>query len=69
MAGQVRGRSPTEYGLPTCPKLTDIEITRDYPSGMKAKTHFAFRIDAWDTTGDKVVEQLAGLECALSGRR
>ncbi len=29
---------------------------------MKAKTYFAFRIDAWDTTGDKVVEQLAGLE-------
>src|SRR6266481_1389938 len=28
MAGQVRGRSPTEYGLPTCPKLTDIEITQ-----------------------------------------
>jgi len=36
---------------------------------MKAKTHFAFRIDAWDTTGDNVVEQLAGLECALRGRR
>jgi hypothetical protein len=32
-------------------------------------THFAFRIDAWDTTGDNVIEQLAGLECALSGRR
>jgi hypothetical protein len=29
---------------------------------MKAKTHFAFRIDVWDTTGDNVVEQLAGLD-------
>jgi hypothetical protein len=52
----------THNGHPT-------HLSRDYPSGMKAKTHFAFRIDAWDTTGDNVVEQLAGLECALSGRR
>jgi hypothetical protein len=29
---------------------------------MKAKTHFAFRIDAWDATGNNVVEQLAGLD-------
>jgi hypothetical protein len=28
MAGQVRGRSPAEHGLPTGPKLTDIEITQ-----------------------------------------
>src|SRR5262245_34048409 len=28
MAGQVRGWSPTEYGLPTRPKLSDVEITQ-----------------------------------------
>ena len=28
MAGQVRGRSPPEYGVPTGPKLTDVEITQ-----------------------------------------
>ncbi len=48
---------------------SDASESRLSFAGMKAKTHFAFRIDAWDTTGDKVVEQLAGLECALSGRR
>jgi hypothetical protein len=60
--GRLRTRDMTHNGHPT-------HLSRDYPSGMKAKTHFAFRIDAWDTTGDNVVEQLAGLECALSGRR
>ena len=28
MAGQVRGRSPPEYSVPTSPKRTDIEITQ-----------------------------------------
>jgi hypothetical protein len=27
MAGQVRGRSPPEYGVPMSPKLADAEIT------------------------------------------
>jgi hypothetical protein len=29
---------------------------------MKTKTHFAFRIDVWDTTGNSIVEHLAGLD-------
>ena len=29
---------------------------------MKTKTHFAFRIDVWDGTGDNLVEHLAGLD-------
>ena len=29
---------------------------------MKTKTHFAFRIDAWDADGNSVVEHLAGLD-------
>jgi hypothetical protein len=28
MAGQVRGRSPSEYGVPTGPKRIDVEITQ-----------------------------------------
>ena len=28
MTGQVRRRSPPEYGLPTVSKLTDVEITQ-----------------------------------------
>ena len=28
MSGQVRRRSPSEYGVPTSPKLTDVEITQ-----------------------------------------
>src|SRR5262249_10350265 len=31
-------------------------------SPMKTKTHFAFRIDAWDADGNSVVEHLAGLD-------
>jgi hypothetical protein len=27
---------------------------------MKTKTHFAFRIDVWDSTGDNLVEHVAG---------
>jgi uncharacterized protein YdaU (DUF1376 family) len=29
---------------------------------MKTKTHFAFRIDVWDSSGDSLTEHLAGLE-------
>ena len=29
---------------------------------MKTKTYFAFRIDIWDGTTDKLVEHLAGLD-------
>jgi hypothetical protein len=29
---------------------------------MKTKTYFAFRIDAWDGTGNNIVEHLAGLD-------
>ncbi len=28
MSGQVRGRSPPQYGMPTGTKLTDVEITQ-----------------------------------------
>jgi hypothetical protein len=28
---------------------------------MKTKTHFAFRLDIWDDTGDSIVEHLAGV--------
>jgi hypothetical protein len=28
MARQVRGRSPSEYGVPTRPKRTDVEVTQ-----------------------------------------
>jgi hypothetical protein len=29
---------------------------------MKAKTHFAFRVDIWDDTGDSIVEHVAGVD-------
>jgi hypothetical protein len=29
---------------------------------MKTKTHFAFRVDIWDDTGDSIVEHIAGVE-------
>jgi uncharacterized membrane protein len=29
---------------------------------MKTKTHFAFRIDAWDADANNLVEHLAGLD-------
>jgi hypothetical protein len=29
---------------------------------MKTKTHFAFRIDIWDDTGDSIVEYVAGVD-------
>src|SRR5262245_46800888 len=48
MAGQVRGRSPTTYGLPTGPKLTDIEITqaRDLDVEGLSVGQFATDLDA-----------------------
>jgi hypothetical protein len=29
---------------------------------MKTKTHFAFRVDIWNDTGDSIVEHVAGVE-------
>ena len=29
---------------------------------MKTKTHFQFRIDAWDDTGKEIVEHIAGID-------
>ena len=29
---------------------------------MKAKTHFAFRVDIWDDTGNSIIEHVAGLD-------
>jgi hypothetical protein len=29
---------------------------------MKSKTHFAFRVDIWDDTGDSILEHVAGVE-------
>jgi hypothetical protein len=29
---------------------------------MKNKTHFAFRVDIWDDTGNSIVEHVAGVE-------
>jgi hypothetical protein len=29
---------------------------------MKTKTHFAFRVDIWDNTGDSIVEHVAGAD-------
>jgi hypothetical protein len=29
---------------------------------MKTKSHFAFRIDIWDDTGDSIVEHIAGVD-------
>ncbi len=29
---------------------------------VKTKTHFAFRVDIWDDTGDSVVEHVAGVD-------
>jgi len=29
---------------------------------MKTKTHFAFRVDIWDDTGDSIVEHVAGID-------
>jgi hypothetical protein len=27
---------------------------------VKTKTHFAFRVDIWDDTGDSIIEHVAG---------
>jgi hypothetical protein len=29
---------------------------------LKTKTHFAFRVDIWDDTGDNIVEHVAGVD-------
>jgi len=29
---------------------------------MKTKTHFAFRIDIWDDSGNSIVEHVAGVD-------
>ena len=29
---------------------------------MKTKTHFAFRVDIWDFTGDSIIEHVAGVD-------
>ena len=29
---------------------------------MKTKTHFPFRVDIWDDTGDSIVEHVAGVD-------
>jgi hypothetical protein len=29
---------------------------------MKTKTHFAFRVDIWDETGNSIVEHVAGVD-------
>jgi hypothetical protein len=29
---------------------------------MKTKTHFAFRIDIWDSAANSIVEQIAGID-------
>jgi hypothetical protein len=29
---------------------------------MKTKTHFAFRADVWDDTGDSIIEHVAGVD-------
>jgi hypothetical protein len=29
---------------------------------MKTKTHFAFRIDIWDDTGDSIIKHVAGVD-------
>jgi hypothetical protein len=29
---------------------------------VKTKTHFAFRVDIWDDTGDSIVEHVASLD-------
>jgi hypothetical protein len=29
---------------------------------MKTKTHFTFRVDIWDDTGDSIVEHVAGVD-------
>jgi hypothetical protein len=29
---------------------------------MKTKTHFAFRVDIWDDTGDSIIEHVAGVD-------
>jgi len=29
---------------------------------MKTKTHFVFRIDIWDATGNSIVEHVAGVD-------
>jgi hypothetical protein len=29
---------------------------------MKTKTHFAFRVDIWDDTGNSIVDHVAGVD-------
>ena len=34
----------------------------EWDLSMKTKTHFAFRVDIWDDTGDSIVEHVAGVD-------
>jgi hypothetical protein len=36
---------------------------------MKTKTHFTFRADIWDDTGDSIVEHVAGVDDSRWQRR
>jgi hypothetical protein len=38
------------------------EPGRSVVGPMKTKTHFAFRVDIWDDTGDSIVEHVAGVD-------
>jgi hypothetical protein len=29
---------------------------------MKTRTHFSFRVDIWDDTGDRIIEHIAGVD-------
>jgi hypothetical protein len=29
---------------------------------VKTRTHFAFRVDIWDDTGDRIVEHVVGID-------
>jgi hypothetical protein len=57
-----RGQSE-EFLLPTpSPKKWPATRSSQDLAPMKTKTHFAFRIDVWDSAGNGIAEHLAGLE-------
>jgi hypothetical protein len=42
--------------------LWKVPTTPESDLSMKTKTHFAFRVDIWDDTGDSIVEHVAGVD-------
>src|SRR5512133_689574 len=52
-----RHRAATTWGMNTSgPGRVESDLS------VKTKTHFAFRVDIWDDTGDSIIEHVAGVD-------